>query len=113
MKTLTYNGENEAINNFIIDTMLIDPITKIIEKLKRNEFRGYDKSDIDYLDKKLEYFASIACELLNIEFSHIIAELRRKDSSLLFINASIKERYIGNFTVLLEFFKSIRLSYSD
>ena len=57
--------KNEAINTFIIETVLIDPIEDIIFKLKNKEFRD---GDIRWLIDELQNYAAVAAKPLHIEF---------------------------------------------
>lgn len=103
METTTiYNEENDVINKFVINVILIDPIYKIIEKLKNREFRDID---IKYLDRKLKCFTSFACKTLNIDFS--FSEMIDNDRSGVIMNDYIVDQYIERFTILLQYFESL------
>ena len=54
---------NTAIDQFIIEVSLIDPITKIINQLNNGEFRD---CDIKWLDIKLENFVVFAAKRIQI-----------------------------------------------
>ncbi|HOG19781.1 MAG TPA: hypothetical protein PKW37_05010 [Salinivirgaceae bacterium] len=90
--------KNEALNTFIIEAVLIDPINDIIFKLKNKEFRD---SDIRWLNDKLYKYTAVAAETLGIKFPEI--ELISHDGVL---NDYTTERFIEAFTTLLNYFKS-------
>ena len=97
----TLNTENDVVNKFIIDVTLIDPIKSTIDGLKNGKYRNID---INYLDKKLEHFTTVACKMLNIDFSGSVIE---NDRSGVILNDYIKNQYIERFTVLLLYFGGI------
>ena len=90
--------KNEAINTFIIEAVLIDPISDIIFKLENKEFRD---CDIRWLNDKLYKYTAVAAETLRIEFPGI--ELISNDGVL---NDYTTARFIKAFTTLLNYFKS-------
>ena len=90
--------KNEAINTFIIETVLIEPISDIIFKLENKEFRD---CDIRWLNDKLYKFTTVAAETLGIKFPEI--ELISHDGVL---NDYTTIRFIEAFTTLLNYFKS-------
>ena len=98
MKNLVETLKNEAINTFIIEAMLIDPINDIILKLKNKEFRD---GDIRWLNDKLYKFTAVAAETMGIKFPEI--ELISNDGVL---NDYTIIRFIEAFTTLLNYFKS-------
>jgi len=90
--------KNEAINRFIIEAVLIDPISDIIFKLENKEFRD---CDIRWLNDKLYKFTAVAAETMGIKFPEI--ELISHDGIL---NDYTTARFIKAFTTLLNYFKS-------
>ena len=98
MKNLDETLKNEAINRFIIEAVLIDPINDIIFKLENKEFRD---CDIRWLNDKLYKFTAVAAETMGIKFPEI--ELISHDSIL---NDYTTARFIKAFTTLLNYFKS-------
>ena len=91
--------KNEALNRFIIEAVLIDPIDDIIFKLKNKEFRD---CDIKWLNGKLYKFTAVAAETLGVKFPEI--ELIEHDGVL---NDYTTTRFIEAFTTLLNYFKSL------
>lgn len=89
--------DKELIDNFIIDTLVISPIEKIINGLKAHE---YGERDIPYLNEKLRLYTEMVCNLLDIHN----ADLRDEDCVM---NDYVRNRYIERFTTLLLFFKNI------
>ena len=94
--------KNEAINTFIIETVLIDPISDIIFKLKNKEYRD---CDIKWLNGKLYKYTAVAAETLGIKFPEI--ELISNDGVL---NDYTTARFIEAFTTLLNYFKSFNMT---
>ena len=101
MKAKEYNGENEAINQFIIEMTLINPVKDIIKKLKNNEFRD---CDINLLNKKLRDFTMFSCKTLNINVS--LNNLENKMDGVV-MNSYVSNMYISRFETLLKYFESI------
>ena len=91
--------KNEAINTFIIETVLIDPISDIIFKLKNKEFRD---CDIRWLIDELRKYTAFAAKTLSIKFPEI--KLISNDGVKL--NDYTTARFIEAFTTLLNYFKS-------
>lgn len=96
MKTIT--TRNAAIDDFIIDTVLVQPVKDIIVKLERGSFRD---CDIVWLDKKLAYFTSFAANTLGIKL-----ELGISNESSKILNEYAKNRYKGYFSTLLNYFET-------
>ena len=90
--------KNEAINRFIIEALLIDPISDIIFKLENKEFRD---CDIRWLNNKLYKYTAFAAETMGIKFPEI--KLISNDGVL---NDYKTARFIEAFTTLLNCFKS-------
>lgn len=87
-----------TINDFIINTSVIEPIEKIISDLENGNFRD---CDIDYLNKKLHTFTQIAAKTLGINFEY--QEIVNNDNNL---NPYKKDRFLTNFKKLLDYFKT-------
>ena len=90
--------KNEAINTFIIEAVLIDPIEDIIFKLENKKFRD---CDIRWLNGKLHKYTAVAAETMGIKFPEV--ELISNDGAL---NDYKTARFIKAFTTLLNYFKS-------
>ena len=100
-KKREYSGENNAINQLIIEVRLINPISEIIAKLKGGVFRD---CDISWLDDKLQSFTLFACETLNI---NIPTSSLERDTMSFVMNDYCKSQYITRFTTLLNYFKTV------
>jgi len=98
MKNLIETLKNEALNRFIIEAVLIDPIDDIIFKLENKEFRD---RDIKWLNGKLRKYTAVASETMGIKFPEI--KLISNDGVL---NDYKTARFIEAFTTLLNYFKS-------
>jgi len=92
--------KNEALNTFVIEAVLIDPIDDIIFKLKNKEFRD---CDIKWLNDKLYKYTAFAAKTLRIDFPEI--ELISNDGVL---NDYTIARFIEAFTTLLNYFKNFQ-----
>lgn len=90
---------NAAIDQFIIEVSLIDPINKILSQLKNGEFRD---CDIKWLDKKLEGFVEFAAKTLNI--NGIMPQRESVKPSVM--NGYAIEYYSNYFNHLLNYFKT-------
>lgn len=86
-----------AINNFIFETSVISPISDIIGKLKNKEFRD---CDVAWLNGKLKSFTDFALQTMGkqIEVGEAVGGT---------MNDHNRNRFIGHFTTLLDYFKSI------
>jgi hypothetical protein len=91
---------NPAIDQFIIEATLIDPISKIINQLNNCEFRD---CDIKWLDAKLEKFTKFACETLGIKG---MMPSNIDSNKYVLLNDYVKNQYINRFSTLLGYFKS-------
>ena len=91
---------NSAIDQFIIETSLINPIEKIISQLKNGEFRD---CDIKWLDSKLENFISFAAKTLGI--SGILPSELHSEKFVILNNYALVY-YKDKFNTLLNYFKS-------
>lgn len=89
---------NETINQFIIETTLVDPIQKIVNQLKGGSFRD---CDIKWLDNKMEGFIKFAAETLGMSLP---TQVERE--TFLMFNAHVKIYYTEKFIALLNYFKS-------
>lgn len=96
-----YNGGNNAIDQFIIEVKLIDPVKKIIDGLKNKSFRD---CDISFLDKKLSDFTMFACGTLNIK--GLSPDSIKRDRSGVTLNEFVTKQYIDRFTTILNYFKT-------
>lgn len=87
-----------AINDFMINTVLINPIKDIVLKLENREFRD---CDIKWLNQKLENFTKFACETLGKKI-----ESGLQNESFPFMNENVRVKYLGYFNTLLNYFKT-------
>lgn len=90
-------SENPAILQFYIEIAYIDPIKKIIEKLKTQKFSD---RDIKYLNKKLEEYTNVAVEVSNLKVLVPNSNFER-------INQYTTEKYLRYFNTLLNYFNSL------
>ena len=88
----------DLIDNFIIDTMLIDPIRDIITKLENNNFRD---CDITWLNNKLDTFTNIALETMGKRIN--IPTLKYT-----VLNDYVQSTFLRYFNVLLDYFKKYK-----
>jgi len=95
---MSTTNQSEVINNFIIETVLISPIEKILSQLNNNEFRD---CDIKWLDVKLKNFIDFAAETLYLQ----TPSLPEREEFKTF-NAYVKNHYTEKFQILLNYFKS-------
>ncbi len=91
---------NTVIDQFIIETTLINPIEKIILQLKNGEFRD---CDIKWLDSKLEKFIEIAAKTLGI---NVIMPTKLDSETFIILNNYALKYYKDKFNTLLNYFKS-------
>ena len=87
------------MQKFIIETVLIDPIPKIISQIENGEMRD---CDIKWIDSKLEKFTSFAAETLGIKIT-IGSDNQEKFQQM---NEYVRVYYVKKFTTLLNYFKS-------
>lgn len=87
------------LDQFTIDTILIDPMQDIITKLENKEFRD---CDISWLNNKLYKFTKFAAETLEKEIG-LQGELVNNNGVL---NDQNIKRFIEAFKTLLNYFKS-------
>jgi len=92
---------NENINQFIINTVLINPIEDIILKLNNNEFRD---CDIKWLDLKFEKFIKFAGETLGV--TGFVNSDCFGANSFKYLTDYSKAIYIKRFQTLLDYFKT-------
>lgn len=90
--------QTEVINNFIIDTVLINPIEKILFQLGNKEFRD---CDIKWLDNKFKQFTDFAAETLGIKLPAV-----SKPENFPVFNTYVQNYYTERFQKLLKYFKS-------
>ena len=90
--------KNEAIDIFIIEVTLIDPINDIVTKLENKEFRD---CDIKWLNDRLSKFTSFAAETLGKKFGKI--NLVNNDGIM---NEYKTNAFLVAFKTILNYFKS-------
>ena len=90
---------NTAIDQFIIEVSLIDPVNKILDQLKNGEFRD---CDIKWLDKILEGFVEFSAKTLNINGGMP----QRESIKPAYMNSYAIEYYSKYFNHLLNYFKT-------
>jgi len=89
---------NPAIQQFIIETALINPVKDIVFKLEKKEFRD---CDVKWLNDKLYNFTNFAAETLGKKFYRI--DLVSNDGLL---NEYKTNEFLKAFRTLLNYFKS-------
>jgi hypothetical protein len=88
----------DKIDQFIIDTLVINPIKDIIDKITKQEFRD---CDIKWLDERLEQFTIIGGETIYVKIHN---DLKNTDFTVL--NKYVYNYYCEKFNILLEYFKT-------
>ena len=91
-------ANNPAIQQFIIETVLINPVKDIVSKLENKEFRD---CDVKWLNDKLYNFTNFAAETLGKKFGRI--DLVSNDGLL---NEYKTNEFLKAFRTLLNYFKS-------
>jgi hypothetical protein len=91
-------ANNPVLDQFIIETVLINPVKDIVSKLENKEFRD---CDIKWLNDKLYKFTNFAAETLDKKFGR--SYLVNSDGLL---NEYKTNEFIKAFTTLLNYFKS-------
>ena len=91
---------NTAIDQFIIEITLIDPVTKILKQLENGEFRD---CDIKWLDSKLESFVEFTAKTLGI--NGVMSQ--RESVKPACMNGYAFEYYSKYFTTILSYFKTL------
>jgi len=87
------------VDDFIFEMTLINPIEKIIAKLKNKDYRD---CDVTWLDSKLDKFIRFAAETFGMKMP---AQIERKPFPVL--NDHNYKYYIEKFTTLLNYFKTL------
>ena len=90
----------EIVNEFIIETVLISPIKVIIQKLNTGDFRD---CDIKWLDAKLAAFIAFAGETLDIK-----VPVRLEENPYTHFNAYVTNVYLEKFNTLLRYFTYLK-----
>lgn len=90
---------NPILQQFIIETVLINPVNDIISKLEKREFRD---CDIKWLNDKLYNFTNFAAKTLGIKFGKV--NLVNNDGVL---NEYKINEFLKAFRTLLGYFKSL------
>lgn len=86
----------EIVNDFIINTVLISPIDEIIEKLNMGDFRD---CDIKWLDDRLEKYIRFAAETLGVKVPSL-----PESSHYPCFNQHNSNIYLEKFNILLNYF---------
>jgi len=89
--------QQEVINGFIINSVLISPVEKMLSQLENKEFRD---CDIKWLDSKFKSFTDLAAETLGIKPPAI-----SKPEDFKFFNPYVQNYYTERFKILLDYFK--------
>lgn len=89
---------NGAIDTFIIETVLIAPISDILNKLDNNEFRD---CDVKWLENKMRGFLDFAAQTLKVQVP--VVSLSEEFGIM---NEYTKQRFTEGFKTLLDYFKS-------
>lgn len=87
-----------VVSDFVYETILIKPISEIINNLEK---RIYRDCDIKWLNSKLHGFTSFAAETLNKKFPEV--DLVSDDGNL---NQYKRDMFLRSFRTLLSYFKS-------
>lgn len=90
----------DAINEFIINVTIVEPISKIIAGLNGSVYRD---CDINWLDNKLDTFVKLAAQTLGIQ---PIFKTDFGTSPFTILNDHNKKYYISKFETLLAYFKT-------
>lgn len=98
--TLEEKLEIPAVQDFYITQMLISPIEKILERLKKDI---YDDSSVPYLEENLSKYIAIAIEIKGLK----IPFMERNIKNWRFLTHFLKNEYITYFQTLLDCFKKI------
>lgn len=88
---------NEVLQNFMIETMLINPVQNIVHKLTENKFRD---CDIKWLNEQLKKYSALALEILGKPFVGFT------DLEFDVLNLYVKNKFLEYFNNLLNFFKT-------
>ena len=91
--------QTKPLDQFVINAIIIEPISKIIKSLENKEYRD---CDVKWLNKKLFNYTEFAAETLGINFNN---EQIVDSNSLM--NDHCYDRFLQAFRTLLSYFKSI------
>ena len=91
--------QTKPLDQFVINAIIIEPISKIIKSLENKEYRD---CDVKWLNKKLFNYTEFAAETLGSKFNN---EQLVADDSLM--NNYCYNKFLQAFKTLLEYFKSI------
>ena len=91
--------QTKPLDQFVINAIIIEPISKIIKSLENKEYRD---CDVKWLNKKLFNYTEFAAETLGINFNN---EQIVDNNSVM--NDHCYYRFLQAFRTLLEYFKSI------
>jgi len=100
-ETIMKATNNTVIDNFILETTLINPIEKIILQLKNGEFRD---CDIKWLNAKLQKFIDFAAKTLDI---NVIIHGKLHSDTFIILNNYALGHYENRFNTLLNYFKTL------
>lgn len=93
-------SNQDTIDNFIIDQLLISPIEEIIYKLKKSYYRD---CDIQVLDERLMKFIAIAGETLGLKIRGFVPSKFDKGAKM---NEYVRDYFVSRFETLLKYFKT-------
>jgi hypothetical protein len=91
---------NQVIDQFIIETALVAPVSKIINQLKNGEFRD---CDLKWLNNKLDNFVEFTAKTLGI--TGVMPQ--SENSKPKFMNDYAVSYYLKYFSQLLDYFKTL------
>ena len=91
--------QTKPLDQFVINAIIIEPISKIIKSLENKEYRD---CDIKWLNKKLFNYTEFAAKTLGINFNN--EQIVDNNSSM---NDHCYDKFLQAFRTLLEYFKSI------
>ena len=91
--------QTKPLDQFVINAIIIEPISKIIKSLENKEYRD---CDVKWLNKKLFHYTEFAAETLGINFNN--EQIVDNNSSM---NDHCYDRFLQAFKTLIGYFKSI------
>ena len=91
--------QTKPLDQFVINAIIIEPISKIIKSLENKEYRD---CDVKWLNKKLFNYTEFAAKTLGINFNN--EQIVDNNSSM---NDHCYDRFLQAFKILIGYFKSI------
>ena len=91
--------QTKPLDQFVINAIIIEPISKIIKSLENKEYRD---CDVKWLNKKLFNYTEFAAKTLGINFNN--EQILNDDNPM---NEYCYDIFLQAFKTLLGYFKSI------